>query len=200
MKTHDQPRVRRPRALFWLALTAANAGVAVAGLAVWYQLIAPGHPLYGGPPSAPRWYNPIPGYPDSIPEALVVKKGPWPLPAGQNAGAAIDVRIDPEHGVTLKGMPNPCRYWSFTFYGSKDHSGGLPSISSREVELEADGSFVITFSPRPAAKNWVDTGAATRGGIGMRVYVPLSGHRIRMPAVYFGDELAVPAREKPYEE
>jgi hypothetical protein len=55
---------------------------------------------------------------------------------------------DPEGRRTtlLKGRPNQARFWSFVYYPRecKKHSRALPSIDAFHVELEADGSYVVT--------------------------------------------------------
>lgn len=180
--------------LLWLGVSVASMIVAVAGYATYLEYVVPGRHLSRSL-DHPAWYNPIPGSPDSLPELLIIMKGPWPLPRGQNAGAAIRVRIPEDVPVIVRGRPNDCRYWSFTFYEKGQHSAATPSIGSPEIELEDDGSYEVVFSSRRAGTNWVDTGSATAGAIAMRNYLPRTGTPIRLPAVYFGDRLVVASEE-----
>lgn len=180
--------------VLWLGVSIASLVVAAGGYAAYLELVVPGRHLSRSVAS-PAWYNPIPGSPGSLPELLIIMKGPWPLPPGQNAGAAIRVRIRDDEPVIVRGRPNDCRYWSFTFYEKGSHSAATPSIGSPEIELEDDGSYEVVFSSRPSGMNWVDTGSATAGAIAMRNYVPAPGASVHLPAVYYGDRLVVASEE-----
>jgi hypothetical protein len=145
----------------------------------------------------PQWLNVTPGYPDTIPELFQTQYSPWPLPPDQNLAAIAGITLQPGRPVVLKGKPNPTRYWNIVFYpaGVDEHTNSLPSIDSSHVELEPDGSYVITLSPSRAAKNWIDTGGASGGCIFMRNYVPESGATVTLPAIYYGDRLMQSSRE-----
>ena len=180
--------------LLWLGVSMASMVVAGVGFAAYLEYVVPGRHLSRSL-EHPAWYNPIPGAANSLPELLIIMKGPWPLPPGQNAGAAIRVRIPVDVPVIVRGRPNDCRYWSFTFYEQGSHSAATPSIGSPEIELEEDGSYEVVFSSRPAGTNWVSTGSATAGAIAMRNYLPRLGTPVRLPAVYAGDRLVVASEE-----
>ncbi len=80
------------------------------------------------------------------------------------------------------GRNLPCRFWSITFYGEDDHlipnDKNKYSISSQNIVLESDGSFVINISSdKPKdAKNWVPIGRSQDGREGihplLRLYDP----------------------------
>jgi hypothetical protein len=145
----------------------------------------------------PRWLNVTPGYPDTIPELFQTQYSPWPLPADQNLAAIAGIMLEPGRPVVLKGKPNSTRYWNIVFYpaGVDKHTKSLPSIDSSRVQLEPDGSYVITLSATPAGKNRIDTGSASAGFIFMRNYVPTPGEVVTLPAIYYGDRLMQPAKE-----
>ncbi len=149
----------------------------------------------------PQWLNVTPGYPDTIPELFQTQYSPWPLPPDQNFAAIAGITLPPGRSVVLKGKPNPTRYWNIVFYppGADRHTNSLPSVDSSHVELEPDGTYVITLSAEPAAKNWIDTGGAPGGFIFMRNYVPVPGETVTLPAIYYGDRLMQPAKEYGHE-
>jgi hypothetical protein len=146
----------------------------------------------------PVWLDVTPGNSTRIPLFFEMRYSPLPLPREQNVSAIAGVVLRPDQPVILKGTPNSARFWSFVFYPreSKIHSRSLPSIDAFHVELEPDGSYVVTLSPRPATKNWVNTGDSTGGIIFMRTYLPLPGSPTRLPAIYFGDRLVTPEEER----
>ncbi len=145
----------------------------------------------------PKWLNFTPGYPDSIPKLFLMKYGYFPLPKEQNFTAVTWVSIKPNRPVILKGTPNNTRYWSFVFYPclSKRHTAALPSIDSFKIQLEPDGSYIVTLSPEKVDKNWLNIGSASGGFISMRNYTPAKRTKITLPAVYWGDTLMVPPKE-----
>ncbi len=145
----------------------------------------------------PMWLDVTPGSANRIPLFFEMKYSPLPLPRDQNVSAIAGVVIEPDQPVILKARPNQARYWSFVFYPRENqiHSRALPSIDSFHAQLEPDGSYVVTFSPRPAPKNWVNTGTSTGGLIFMRTYLPVPGSCTRLPAIYFGDRLVTPEEE-----
>jgi len=145
----------------------------------------------------PVWLDVTPGGLNTIPLFFEMRYSPLPLPREQNVSAIAGVVLRPDQPVILKGRPNQARFWSFVYYPRecKKHSRALPSIDTFHVELEADGSYVVTFSPRPATKNWINTGNSTGGIVFMRTYVPAPGTTTRLPAIYFGDRLVTPEEE-----
>jgi hypothetical protein len=145
----------------------------------------------------PVWLDVTPGSSTTIPLFFEMRYSPLPLPREQNVSAIAGVVLRPGEPVILKGRPNAARFWSFVFYPRecKKHSCDLPSIDAYHVELEPDGSYVVTFSPQKSTKNWVDTGDSTGGIIFMRTYLPLPGSPTRLPAIYFGDRLMTPEEE-----
>ena len=150
----------------------------------------------------PVWLDVTPGSRQRIPLFFEMIYSPLPLPREQNISAIAGVVLRPQQPVILKGRPNPARYWSFVFYPGENqiHSRALPALDSFHAQLEADGSYVVSFAPpRPAsgegragAKNWVNTGDSTGGVIFMRTYLPVAGSGTRLPAIYFGDRLVTP--------
>jgi hypothetical protein len=156
----------------------------------------------------PRWLDVTPGGSQTIPLFFEMRYSPLPLPREQNVSAIAGVVLRPGEPVILKGRPNPARFWSFVFYPreAKTHSRSLPGIDAFHVELEPDGSYLLTFSSAPlcpggrgqgegAAKNWVNTGDSGGGIIFMRTYLPEPGCPTRLPAIYFGDRLMTPEEE-----
>jgi hypothetical protein len=145
----------------------------------------------------PVWRSVTPGAPNRIPLLFAMLYGPCPLPRAQYLNAFISVSIRPDRPVILRGRPNNERYWSFAFYGAgmQRTIDGLAAIDSSAVELERDGSYVVSFSPDRSGKNWVPTGGCTSGFIAMRNYVPATGTQISLPAVYWGDQLVCYAQE-----
>jgi hypothetical protein len=144
----------------------------------------------------PRWLNVTPDCPDTIPELFQTQYSPWPLPRDQNLSAIAGIDLQPGRPVVLKGKPNPTRYWNIVFYpAGVEHTSSLPCIDCSRVELEPDGTYVITLSATPAGKNWIDTGGASGGFIFMRNYVPAPGQTVTLPAIYYGDRLMQPAKE-----
>jgi hypothetical protein len=145
----------------------------------------------------PTWLNTNPGYPDTIPKLFMMKYAYFALPKDQSFAAMTWVPIKPERPIILKGKPNNARYWSFAFYPSlsKKYTAALPSIDSFKIQPEPDGSYIVTFSPKKAEKNWVNTGSASSGYILMRNYVPVAKTKITLPSVYWGNQLMVPTKE-----
>jgi hypothetical protein len=125
----------------------------------------------------PDWLNITPGYADTIPDLFLTHYSPWVLPREQNFSSIAGVSIQPGRPIVLKGKPNQVRYWSFVFYpaNAAKHTNTLPSLDSSRIELDPDGSYVVTLSPTKVSKNWIDTGDA--------------------PAIYYGDQLMRPAKE-----
>jgi hypothetical protein len=119
------------------------------------------------------------------------------LPKAQNFSAIAGVSLQPGRPVVLKGKPNHARYWSFVFYPANvaKHTNSLPSLDSSRIELDPDGSYVVTLSPTKVDKNWIDTGDAVGGMLLMRNYVPTPGSVITLPAIYYGDQLMRPLKE-----
>lgn len=144
-----------------------------------------------------KWLNFTPGYQDSIPRLFMMKYGYFPLPKEQNFTAVTWVSIQPDRPVILKGTPNNTRYWSFVFYPclSKRHTAALPSIDSFKIQLEPDGSYIVTLSPEKVDKNWLNIGSTSGGFISMRNYTPAKKTTITLPSVYWGDTLMVPPKE-----
>lgn len=182
----------------WLAFLALDLALAVAilvGLLSWpRQLIR----LRAGT-DRPDWLNVTPGCADTVPLLTHIHYSPWPLPPEQNFSAITWASLAEGRPVILKGKPNRTRYWSFTFYplNGERHSVELPMITSEQVTLEDDGSYVITFAlgPLERTKNCVSTGGMPGGIIFMRNYVPLPNSTIHLPAIYWGERLMVPAQE-----
>ena len=145
----------------------------------------------------PAWLNVTPGCPDTIPDLFLTHYSPWVLPKEQNFSSIVGVSIHPGRPVVLKGTPNQARYWSFVFYpaNAAKHTNSLPSLDSSRIELNPDGSYVITLSPTKVDKNWIDTGDASGGLLFMRNYVPARDSAITLPAIYYGDKLMRPAKE-----
>jgi hypothetical protein len=102
----------------------------------------------------PVWLDVTPGSPNAIPLFFEMIYSPLPLPRDQNVAAIAGVVLRPDQPVILKGRPNAARFWSFVFYPreSKKHSKTLPSIDAYHVELERDGSYVVTFSPESGVR------------------------------------------------
>lgn len=194
----------RRTAIKWVGLLLVDLVLAVAILfasLMWPRQLV----LLDRGTSRPDWLNVTPDCSDSVPLLSEMRYSPWPLPRDQNYAAVTWVSlVEP---VTLKGKPNQVRYWSFTFYplNGAAHSGTLPMIDSERVTRARDGSYVITFgggdSPDLSARgtNWVNTGDAIGGLVFMRNYVPVMGSTIRLPEVYWGERLMVPAREHYHE-
>src|SRR5260370_25873901 len=147
----------------------------------------------------PVWLDVTPGNSTRIPLFFEMRYSPLPLPREQNVSAIAGVVLRPDQPVILKGTPNSARFWSFVYYPRecKKHSRALPSIDAFHVELEADGSYVVTFSPRPATKNWINTGNSTGGIVFMRTYVPAPGATTPVSPIYFVDRPATPQDEGP---
>ena len=149
----------------------------------------------------PYWLSVVSGHPEVLPRLFIMKYGPWPQPKAINFSAFTPVRISPGKPVIFRGRPNHVRYWGFVFYpaGVHQHGTSLPAIYSPEISLDDNGTYEVVFSASRTGRNWVDTGCARAGIISMRNYYPRRPSRIRMPAIYYGDELVLPLKEYPYE-
>jgi hypothetical protein len=145
----------------------------------------------------PAWLNVTPGYPDRVPLISLLRYSPWPLPAEHNFSAIVSISTGAEEPILLKGKPNRVRYWSFVFYqaGVPKHDRNVPVIDASAVQLEPDGSYVVTLAATPQGKNWLTTRGAAGGILFMRNYLPETSDRLTLPAVYRGDRLLVPAKE-----
>jgi hypothetical protein len=145
----------------------------------------------------PEWLNVTPGYPDRVPLISLLRYSPWPLPSEHNFSAILSLSIKGDEPVLLKGRPNQVRYWSFVFYpaGAAKHDRDLPALDSSTVQLEQDGSYIVTLSPTPQGKNWLSTRGASGGILFMRNYLPETSARLMLPAVYRGERLVVAAKE-----
>jgi hypothetical protein len=65
--------------------------------------------------------------------------------------------------VTLEGLPPEARYWSVTYYAGNEEN---PSINMQSMELNADGTYRITFTQTPdGSPNEIPVGPEVRKGI-----------------------------------
>ncbi len=100
----------------------------------------------------------------------------------------VHVRMD-KGPIRLEGLPTDALYWSYTYYSSTEVNG---SISSDNVVLEPDGSFVIHFSEDASNKNNVLVDPShKRAVIYFRIYEPGALFPSKLPKVFQNGELLV---------
>ncbi len=138
---------------------------------------------------------------DPYARASIARSGRLPIALGDGVtflarrdddGRRLDGRCD----VRLAGITPAARFWTLTLY---DLEGQLVANSlhrydftSQEIVRRADGSFVITVSPRANPGNWLPTGGIDRYMLALRFYdtsvgvATKEGREIPMPIIKTG--------------
>lgn len=111
--------------------------------------------------------------------AMLARTGEVPLGDGEGLSFAAenDAGGEPLTGrcsYEVVGQTPPARLWTLTAYDSTGrlmvNAAHRPGFHSREIVRRADGSFVITVSPRVESGNWLPIGPVEQFKLVLRLY------------------------------